>query len=114
MNMNTNSSVTRDQVLHVHLALNEPSQLEALEKSVYQKRAQLFLKRSFDIVVALILILLASPILLAVAFIIKITSRGPILYSNDRIGLGGKHFKCHKFRSMVSDHSIRQKDHKRA
>ena len=59
------------------------------------------LKRSFDFLAALTALLLLSPILLAVALIIKIGSPGPIFYRGVRIGLRGAHFRIYKFRTMV-------------
>src|SRR5438552_5439650 len=114
LNITTPQSVSRDKVLHVQVSVNDPSHLEQLERSISHKKSQLLLKRTFDISVALLLILLFSPILIVVSLLIKLTSKGPILYSNERIGLGGQHFKCHKFRSMVNDHSKKQRDHIRA
>jgi sugar transferase (PEP-CTERM system associated) len=57
-------------------------------------------KRSFDIIVTLALLILTSPILLATAILIKLDSDGPILYRQDRVGLGGRTFSLLKFRSM--------------
>lgn len=111
INLN-NKTATGEKVLHVQVAAKEISDFEILQRAIKEKRAQLFLKRSFDVFVSFMLIVLFSPILLTVALIIKLTSRGPILYSNERVGLKGNHFKCHKFRSMVSDHSVKQHDHK--
>jgi exopolysaccharide biosynthesis polyprenyl glycosylphosphotransferase len=62
-----------------------------------------FLKRSFDFVGALLLILLLSPLLLACAIAVFITSRGGILYRSIRPGIGGEPFACFKFRTMRSD-----------
>lgn len=59
-----------------------------------------FIKRGFDIVCSLILILLSSPIMLATAIGIKLSSPGPILFKQERIGLHKKSFKMYKFRSM--------------
>ena len=59
------------------------------------------LKRSFDFLVALIALLLLSPILIAVALIIKIGSPGPVFYRGVRIGLRGVAFRIYKFRTMV-------------
>src|SRR4051812_41886054 len=101
----TNQTANVTEVLHVY-AIDKPNNLEVLKQSIHQKRFQLFVKRTFDILVTLVLILLFSPILITVALIIKLTSRGAILYSNERVGHGGHHFKCHKFRSMVTDHSV--------
>lgn len=59
-------------------------------------------KRVFDIIGSIFLILLFSPAMLAVAIAVRVTSRGPIFYSQDRIGLHGKPFSMFKFRSMVT------------
>ena len=62
-----------------------------------------FVKRMFDIVVSGVLIVLLSPLLLALTLIVKMTSRGPVLFKQERIGLGAAPFKMFKFRSMVVD-----------
>ncbi|MGC1903746.1 MAG: sugar transferase [Candidatus Acidiferrum sp.] len=61
------------------------------------------IKRCLDFVVSLIALIVLSPILLAVALIIKIGSPGPILYRGLRIGLRGHSFHICKFRTMVID-----------
>ncbi len=113
MNLNNQTKAT-DNVLHIHVSGEGLLQFQVLQKSMEEKKFHFILKRVFDISVSLFLITLFSPILLIVALLIKLTSRGPILYSNERVGLGGDHFKCHKFRSMVTDHSKKHNDHKRA
>lgn len=60
-----------------------------------------FLKRAIDVLASLIGLILLSPILIAVGVAIKIDSKGPIVYSQTRVGKNGKHFKMYKFRSMV-------------
>jgi len=112
LNLNNKTTATTE-VLHVHITAKEASKFQMLEQSVASKKFDFFLKRSFDIFVASVLIILFAPILITVALIIKLTSRGPVLYSNDRVGLGGINFKCHKFRSMVTDHAKKHQDHKR-
>ncbi len=72
------------------------------------------LKRTFDIAVSLTLILLLSPLLLLVALIIKLTSKGNVLYSNERVGLNTRHFSCYKFRSMIADQSAKAQAYKLA
>lgn len=57
-------------------------------------------KRGFDLIMATIGVVLAAPILLVIALHIKMTSRGPVLFKQDRIGYLGKGFKCYKFRTM--------------
>ena len=61
------------------------------------------IKRLMDIVGAACGIILLSPIMLLTAILIPITSRGPILYRQERMGLDGKKFHCLKFRSMPVD-----------
>ncbi|MFT4153268.1 sugar transferase [Parafilimonas sp.] len=85
---------------------------ETIQQSIHEKSFQLFLKRVFDIIAALTLIILFAPVLITVALLIKCTSRGPVLYSKDRVGYGGVHFKCHKFRSMIADHSGKRHEQK--
>ncbi|HUT22624.1 MAG TPA: sugar transferase [Candidatus Bipolaricaulota bacterium] len=63
------------------------------------------IKRTADIVFSFILLLLLSPILLLTALAIKITSRGPIIYKNERVGQYGNKFFVYKFRSMYNEFS---------
>ena len=58
------------------------------------------IKRIFDILVSFISIVLLSPILIIVAIIIKLGSKGPVLYKQLRVGLNGKPFYIYKFRTM--------------
>ena len=64
---------------------------------------QRILKRTLDIVVSVISLILLSPIMLITAVIVKLDSPGPIIYSQVRVGRFGKEFKVHKFRSMRQD-----------
>ncbi len=59
--------------------------------------------RIFDIVVALAVILFTAPLLIAIALGVKLHDGGPALFGHQRIGLGGRTFRCFKFRSMVVD-----------
>jgi sugar transferase (PEP-CTERM system associated) len=68
-----------------------------------QGRARQAAKRTFDILSSAFLLLLASPIMLITMIAIKLDSRGPVLYSQERVGLGGRSFMCLKFRSMGTD-----------
>jgi exopolysaccharide biosynthesis polyprenyl glycosylphosphotransferase len=61
------------------------------------------LKRSFDLVGSLVLIVFLSPLLSACALAIKLTSRGPVIYRSLRPGIGGTPFACLKFRTMYRD-----------
>jgi sugar transferase (PEP-CTERM system associated) len=62
-----------------------------------------FIKRVFDIVFAAILIVLATPIMLLTALLIKLDSHGPVLYTQERVGEGNTTFMVAKFRSMRTD-----------
>lgn len=59
-------------------------------------------KRAFDIAIAASLLIVASPLMVAIAILIKLTSRGPVFFRQCREGLGGKEFEIVKFRSMVT------------
>jgi len=68
------------------------------------------LKRTFDIVGATLLLVLLSPVLLALAAAVRISSRGPVLYRSSRRGIGQRPFPCLKFRTMHTDAEERQAD----
>ena len=72
-------------------------------ESLSKKRFQLFLKRLFDIAVALIVLVVLSPIFLVAAVSVAVSSKGPVFYLQQRVGLYGKPFKIIKFRTMVTD-----------
>lgn len=60
-------------------------------------------KRITDILLSGTALLILSPLLLAIAILVKLTSRGPVMYSQERMGLDGRTFKMYKFRSMRTD-----------
>jgi sugar transferase (PEP-CTERM system associated) len=62
-----------------------------------------FIKRVFDIACASLLLLVSAPIMLGAAIAIRLDSRGPTLYRQERVGLDGRPFKVIKFRSMRTD-----------
>lgn len=64
---------------------------------------QLYFKRFFDVGVSVFALLLLSPVYLATAIGVKLSSKGPVFYSHERIGINGKPFLMHKFRSMYVD-----------
>ena len=64
------------------------------------QRRRVPVKRAFDIVVSAGMLLLVAPLMFAIALAVKLTSRGPVLYSQERIGLNGRPFRFYKFRSM--------------
>lgn len=73
-----------------------------VEKPQYNG-AKRFEKRAFDIVFSLAVLAFSLPITLVVAALVKLTSRGPVFYLSERIGLDGKPFRMIKFRTMVVD-----------
>lgn len=68
-----------------------------------KKKIQLFIKRVFDIVVAIMLLIILSVPMIIIAIWIKSDSEGPVFYRQERVTTYGKRFKIHKFRTMVSD-----------
>lgn len=64
-------------------------------------------KRIFDIIFSLFALVICLPLLLIIAAIILFSSRGKIIYSHERIGRGGKPFRCYKFRTMYKDADLR-------
>lgn len=68
-----------------------------------QDRLRTMMKRAFDIVSSSILLIVASPVMLLTALAVRLESSGPIIYSQERVGLGGRVFMCLKFRSMRTD-----------
>ena len=68
-----------------------------------QKKIMLLLKRFLDFIGSLILLILLSPILIILAILIKIDSKGPVFYRQERVTTNGKIFKIVKFRTMIQD-----------
>ena len=62
---------------------------------------QSFVKRPLDIILSLLILILLSPVLAVVALAIKLESKGPVIFKQERLGLGGKVFEIYKFRTMV-------------
>jgi exopolysaccharide biosynthesis polyprenyl glycosylphosphotransferase len=68
------------------------------------------MKRTFDVIGAIVLLTLLSPLLLALALAVRVSSRGPILYRSTRRGIGQRPFPCLKFRTMHTDAEEQQAD----
>ncbi len=68
-----------------------------------KKKASLFLKRVFDILVGLIILIITAIPMTIIAVMIKLDSEGPVFYRQERVTTYGKHFRIHKFRTMVSN-----------
>lgn len=71
------------------------------ERAVFREAAYAACKRAMDVVISLAAIVLLSPVIVASAIAIKIHDRGPVLFSQSRVGKGGRTFRCFKFRSMI-------------
>ncbi|MCQ2297599.1 MAG: sugar transferase [Bacteroidales bacterium] len=87
-------TVRQDNIFHSSLITLKSRPMEEWQHSI---------KRMGDILVSLIALILLSPLYLITAIIIKATSPGPIFYAQERIGIHGRPFKMHKFRSMYVD-----------
>lgn len=82
------------------LQINEQEiiEIERKESAIYN-----ISKRALDIIASTLGLIILSPILLIVAILIKLESKGPAIFSQKRIGLNKKEFKMYKFRSMVQN-----------
>lgn len=76
---------------------------------VSESETYLSMKRLSDVIISALAMLALSPIMLIVAVLIKLESRGPVLFSQERVGKDGKIFKFWKFRSMSRDAESLQK-----
>ena len=85
------------------ITLDEGTQDYIKEFKVKEKPVYSFVKRAFDFGASLVGLVCLSPVLLATAVAIKLESEGPVIFSQDRVGLNGKKFKMYKLRSMVSN-----------
>jgi sugar transferase (PEP-CTERM system associated) len=68
-----------------------------------QSHTRRILKRSADLLLASVMLLTFLPLIVFIALLIKIDSKGPVIFSQDRVGQNGKIYRIHKFRSMVED-----------
>src|SRR5262249_49425871 len=66
-------------------------------------------KRALDVVAAILGLVLLAPVILVLAAIVRLTSRGPVFYRSTRIGRGGRPFTFYKLRSMVKDADLKRK-----
>jgi lipopolysaccharide/colanic/teichoic acid biosynthesis glycosyltransferase len=72
-----------------------------------KKRLPIVVKRGIDVLGSAFLLLILSPILAAIALAIKLTSKGPVIFEQERLGQFGTKFKCLKFRTMYTDNDPR-------
>jgi lipopolysaccharide/colanic/teichoic acid biosynthesis glycosyltransferase len=78
-----------------------------LKKKVSRKRLPLVIKRAIDIVGSGVLLLVLSPFLLVIMALIKLTSKGPVIFKQERLGQFGARFQCLKFRTMHTNNDPR-------
>lgn len=87
-------TVKVQSIFHTPLIQISPDLMPPWQQSV---------KRAMDIVLSIIAMIILSPVYLITAIAVKFSSKGPIIYSQERVGHFGKPFRMHKFRSMYSD-----------
>lgn len=75
-----------------------------------QMLLQLLIKRGMDFVLSLVGLIVLSPLLVVVALVIKLTSPGPVLFAQERVGMNKRLFKLYKFRSMYVDAEKRRSE----
>ena len=97
---------TKPNTTDLYPATIETQKIEAtIYAKNYHKRKPIyvFIKRLFDFFMSLFSLIILSPLLLILAFLVKVTSKGPVFYKHRRIGKKGKTFKLIKFRTMRYD-----------
>lgn len=72
-------------------------------ETLQKKKVSMFLKRIMDLLGGLILLILLAIPMIVISIMIKLDSEGPVFYRQERVTTYGKHFKIHKFRTMVSN-----------
>lgn len=86
---------------------------EAQILSIYASRLtdwQTFVKGTIDFVGGLAMLIVLSPLMLVIAFLIKLTSPGPVFFIQERVGLNKRRFRMFKFRTMAADAQAKQKE----
>ncbi|WP_096786101.1 sugar transferase [Rhodobacter sp. CZR27] len=102
MEFNPQSSLTPEHVSPDHIYLSSlPRRSDPLFRPVGGH-----FKRLIDIFIAVTALVALAPLMIGVALIIWLGSNGPILYGHQRVGFGGRTFRCWKFRSMVVDGDV--------
>ncbi len=78
-------------------------QVKEYYEIIRKKKISLLVKRIVDILFSLVLIIITLPFMFIIALIIKIDSKGPVFYRQERVTTNGKIFKIFKFRTMIQD-----------
>lgn len=97
-------SANAPEVLTSRVSIQQVESLMMLAvRPVRLTRSQSALKRAFDISFASLAMILLAPLMVAIALAIKLTSRGPVFFRQDRVSKGERPFRMYKFRTMVTD-----------
>jgi exopolysaccharide biosynthesis polyprenyl glycosylphosphotransferase len=83
--------------------IDVPAEAVTLRRRGIAFAGQMAVKRLMDVVIAAVLLVLLSPLFLAVAVLVKATSKGPVFYRWRVVGKNGRYFSSYKFRTMVDD-----------
>lgn len=91
-------------LFNLHIAKAKQTDLEGIPLLTFDTNVgeewQLFIKRGVDIIISIIALIALTPVFLVVSVLIKLTSKGPVLYLQKRAGLNGRAFIMYKFRTM--------------
>ena len=93
-------SPLEDMKIHLN-TLNDESQLSLSDSPSFS--ISLFFKYVTDLYFSFFMLILLFPVFLAIGIAIKIDSRGPVFFAQERVGLRGRRFKLYKFRTMISN-----------
>jgi len=91
-------STTLSEMIVTDYKAVDSGRAQTLSVSTYETA-----KRIFDITVSLGLLIFVAPVMLVIALVVKLTSRGPVIFKQKRLGQAGQEFWCLKFRTMVVD-----------
>lgn len=91
-------------------AVHHPHELPELPQVTPLPVSRALWKRALDLTFGSLFLLVAFPAFLVIALLVRVTSKGPVLYRGTRVGLGGKTFHMYKFRSMYVDADERLKE----
>src|SRR5688500_18699659 len=105
MRGNANVLVRQESVLRLDSTVDRDRVIELDSRASTRLRVALrdVTKRAIDVVLSALMLIVGSPVFLAVAAAIKLEDRGPVFYKQVRWGRGGKEFLLYKFRTMIPD-----------
>lgn len=87
--------------MKIRIRTENPSKENRVKVKTMGQTVALFVKRVCDVTVAAVGLITLAPLMALIALLIKLDSRGPILFCQNRIGLGGRSFTIYKFRTMI-------------